>query len=76
MWKIPGKLLGVFSLIELSVPTANATVLLIVIVSQFFPKIGPQLQDDVAATVLYQYFAVPVFFTVNTALALNLVFNE
>lgn len=76
MWRIPGKMLGVFSLIEMAVPSANATVMVTVLLSQFLPNIGPQLEADVAATILYQYLAVPVFFTINTALALNLVYNE
>lgn len=76
MWRIPGQMLRVFSLIEMAVPSANATVMVTVLLSQFLPNIGPQLEADVAATILYQYAVVPVFFTVNTALALNLVYNE
>lgn len=76
MSRLPSTLLGVFSLIELSVPTANATVMMIVIVSQFFPNLGAQLEEDVATTVFYQFCVLPIFFSINTSLALGLVFNK
>ncbi len=48
----------------------------IVIASQYFPNAGKKLEDDVAKTVLLQYVAVPVILTLNTALALNMVFHQ
>ncbi len=76
LWQIPGKLLGVFALIQMAVPTANNTVMVIVVTAQFLPNIGPQLEEDVATSVLLQYITLPLMLTVNTALALNIVFNE
>lgn len=76
MWAIPGKLLKVYYLINFSVPTANNTIMVFVVMTQLLPSLGPQLEEDVATTIFYQYMSIPLFFTLNTALALNLVFNE
>ena len=72
---ISSNLLKVFSLVEMSVPTANAAVPLSVLLSSFLPRIGKQIEKDVATTILYQYCLIPVFFTINTALNLHLVYN-
>lgn len=48
----------------------------IVIASRYFPKIGKQLEEDVAKTVLLQYMAVPILLTLNTALALKMAFDK
>lgn len=76
MKELPSKLLGVFSLIELSVPTANATVMIIVIVSKFLPNIGLVLEEELASSVFYQFCVVPIFFSINTVFTLNLVFDK
>lgn len=76
MEQLPNGLIKVFAMIEMSVPTANSLVMLIVIVAQTLPVLGPHLEEDVATTILWQYVAVPIFFTLNTAAVLNLVFGE
>jgi len=75
VWRLESKLLGMFSLMEWMVPTANSSVMAIILASQYWPEIGRQIEDDVASTLLYQTMAVPVLLTINTALALGVVFN-
>lgn len=72
--KIANPLLGVFTLVEANVPTANNAVIMISIAADNLPRIGKQLRQDVSKCVFWQFLATPVFLTLNTAAALRLQF--
>lgn len=76
MWALPGEILDVYSLVNFAVPTASNVVMVFVVMARLMPSVGSNLEEDVATTIFYQYLAVPLFFTLNTALSLDLVFNQ
>lgn len=66
--------LGVFTLSQWNVPTANNAVIMTSIAAEQFPRIGRQLREDVSKCVFWQFLVTPFFLTLNTVAALRLQF--
>lgn len=66
--------LRIFVLSQWNVPTANNAVIIMSIAAESLPRIGKRLREDVSKCVFWQFLLTPLFLSLNTAAALNLVF--